>query len=198
MSPLYADLPHLTEAEFDALVGAARARQHEGVRCISDRSVAMARAVLLEGARYITAARQYGGTLSTQALQAVHLLLRYRNPATAAPANSRCDRCASTYADLPQLTPPEFDTLVEAAQQEPGRGGRRISTHGIVMARAVLVDGKTYREAERALGLSHSVAARAVAALLRYRPDVPAQGETTMVVLDPFGRIPASAARGDA
>ncbi|WP_260433761.1 MULTISPECIES: hypothetical protein [Burkholderia] len=26
MSTLYADLPHLTEAEFDALVGAARAR----------------------------------------------------------------------------------------------------------------------------------------------------------------------------
>ncbi|WP_175769873.1 hypothetical protein [Burkholderia cenocepacia] len=67
MSSLYADLPHLTEAEFDALVDTARERRRWGARCISDRSVAMARAVLIEHASYIAAARRYGGTLSTEA-----------------------------------------------------------------------------------------------------------------------------------
>jgi len=106
------------------------------------------------------------------------------------------DATERPYADLPRLTPAEFDTLAVAARQWPSRGGRPISAWGLVLARAVLVDGVTYREAERALGFGYSVAARAVAALLRYRDATPMQHQS-VPLHDPFGRFRETAARGD-
>ncbi|MGU7815766.1 hypothetical protein [Burkholderia sp. AW49-1] len=54
----------------------------------------------------------------------------------------------------------------------------------------LLVDGATYREAEHAQGLAYPVAARAVAALLRYHnAGVPARRDKATPLHDPFGRV---------
>ncbi len=140
-------------------------------------------------------------TLTAQ--QAVRVLMRYRKSATAAPIDPRDNRAARAggpaYAGLPRLTPAEFDALVGAARQGPARGGRPISARGMVMARAVLVDGVTYRAAERAQGVGYSVAARAVAALLRYwQTNSPTCVDVAPSLHDPFGRVPATPSRGEA
>ncbi|SDI80712.1 hypothetical protein SAMN05216466_13542 [Paraburkholderia phenazinium] len=73
------DLPSLTREEFETLVAAARRPGKLG-RPISDRSAAMARAVLIDGLTFTQAALAQEGHIST-AYQAVSLLLRHRTEA---------------------------------------------------------------------------------------------------------------------
>ena len=75
--PKYANLPALTPGQFDALAVTAR-KPIPKRRPISDRSIAMARAVLLDGATYGQAGLGQGGTASA-AKHAVITLLRYWN-----------------------------------------------------------------------------------------------------------------------
>lgn len=154
----------------------------------------MARAVLLEGASYIGAVRQHGGTWSTQAQQAVRVLLRYRHLVDAMPEvrsrKSWVPGAGPKYPGRLSLTAAEFAALIVRARQDPARGGKRLSARSIAMARAVLVEGATYREAERAQGLAYSAAARAVAALLRFQNEgVSADRDPPEPLHDPFGRI---------
>ncbi|MFL9875857.1 hypothetical protein [Paraburkholderia megapolitana] len=55
----YPDLPKLTPEEFEALAVIARGKK-DAKRRISDRSIAMARAVLLEGATYTEVGLDHG------------------------------------------------------------------------------------------------------------------------------------------
>lgn len=73
----YSNLPALTPGQFDALVLTAR-KPIPKRRPISDRSIAMARAVLLDGATYVDAGLGQGGTASASK-HAVLTLLRYWN-----------------------------------------------------------------------------------------------------------------------
>ncbi|WP_186131964.1 hypothetical protein [Burkholderia gladioli] len=154
----------------------------------------MARAVLLEGATYIGATRQHGGTSSTQAQQTVRVLLRYRHLVDVTPelrgGKSRVPRAVPRYPDRLSLTAAEFAALIVCASQDPVRVGRRLSARSIAMARAVLVERVTYREAESAQGLAYSAAARAVTALLRFQNEgVSVDRDPVEQLHDPFGRI---------
>jgi len=81
-------LPNLTREEFETLVTAATRPAKLG-RPISDRSVAMARAVLIDGLTFMQAALAQEGHVST-AYEAVSLLLRHR--AEAADLSTQCLR----------------------------------------------------------------------------------------------------------
>ena len=76
----------------------------------------------------------------------------------------------SQYTDLPILTPQEFDALVRIARSRSHRkSGKVVSDPSVAMARAVLFDGLTYRQAALASGRTQSGHARqATKALLRY------------------------------
>lgn len=78
------------------------------------------------------------------------------------------------YPNLPHLTPDEFEMFVRAARA-PKDLSRVISDIGVAMARAVLIDGYTYKQAALAHGKSHGTAAhQTVALLLRYwQPHTP-------------------------
>ncbi|HDR9511641.1 hypothetical protein C5615_35595 [Burkholderia cepacia] len=190
MRPHYAYLPCLTVSEFDTLVTAARSRHRHRGQVISDTSVTMARAVLLEGVRYIDAARDHDGTLSTQAQQAVRVLLRYQAPQTETRLGSadftQVQPIAPYYSYLPRLTVAEFDALVATAQTRSVRGGKRLSAKSIAMAQVVLLTGAMYSEAGRAQGITHSGAARVAGRLLRGRAEDP---EVAAIGHDPFGRV---------
>ena len=79
MLPRSPTLPNLTREEFETLVTGAR-RPGKLERPISDRSSAMARAVLIDGLTFTQAALAQEGQVST-AYQAVSLLLRQRTAA---------------------------------------------------------------------------------------------------------------------
>ena len=71
------------------------------------------------------------------------------------------------YSNLPALTPSQFDALVVTARK-PMPKRRPISDRSVAMARAVLLDGATYREAGLGQGGTSSAAKHAVITLLRY------------------------------
>ncbi|QDQ82237.1 hypothetical protein [Paraburkholderia megapolitana] len=71
------------------------------------------------------------------------------------------------YSNLPALTPWQFDALMVTARK-PMPKRRPISDRSIAMARAVLLDGATYREAGLGQGGTASAAKHAVITLLRY------------------------------
>lgn len=75
LKPAYPHLPLLTPDEFDRLVEIARSHGKSG-SIISDISVSMARAVLLEGKTYLEAVQLVGKTTRTSAQQAVAIILR--------------------------------------------------------------------------------------------------------------------------
>lgn len=170
----YPKLPRLTPDEFDALVRTARSHGKSPV--ISDSSVAMARAVLLDGLTYRQAAHAQGRTLRGSAQQAVKILVRYMSPDEAAQPQPHgslreggtAKKRARPYPDLPHLTREEFDTLVVSARTQ-NKGQKPVSDCSVAMARAVLVDGATYGAAGSTQARSASAAKHAVIVVLRYR-----------------------------
>ena len=71
------------------------------------------------------------------------------------------------YSNLPTLTASQFDALVVTARK-PMPKRRPVSDRSVAMARAVLLDGATYREAGLGQGATSSSAKHAVITLLRY------------------------------
>lgn len=172
--PPYPKLPRLKPDEFDALVRTARSRG-KFRPVISDSSVAMARAVLLDGLTYRQAALAQGKTLGTAAQQAIKVLMRYMSanapvvqPHELFRKGETTKEAARPYPDLPHLTREEFDTLVVSARTQNKRQ-KPVSDCSVAMARAVLVDGATYGAAGSMQARSASAAKHAVIVVLRYR-----------------------------
>ena len=173
----YPNLPHLTPDEFDALVRIMRSHRKNGV-AISDESVAMARAVLLDGLTYTQAALANDKTNRGFAHYAVKTLIRHM--AQDAPVRLyerfRGSKTGKTgalgersckYLNLPNLTLNEFEALVAIAQDKKDPR-KRISDRSVAMARGVLIEGATYTEVGRAQDRPPSSAHQAVSVLLQY------------------------------